>query len=63
MISVHRDLYPADQDERGNTRECANSAFPIYASSDGLALLEIRRGPSTSQMWRSEDNGQTWALV
>ena len=63
MITVSRELYPADQDESINVCECANSAFPTYAAADGLTMLEIRRGPDTTQTWRSDDNGRTWALA
>jgi len=63
MITVSRELYPADQDESVNAFQCANSAYPIYAEATGLAMLEVRRSAETSQMWRSPDNGETWTLA
>ncbi len=63
MISVTRELYPADQDESVNVCQCANSAYPIYAAAEGAAMLEVRRSAHTSQMWRSEDNGASWTLA
>ena len=62
MITVSRELYPADQDESLNVCECVNSAFPIYTSGNSSSMLEIRRSAETSQVWRSEDNGETWGL-
>ncbi|MDP6776982.1 MAG: sialidase family protein [Candidatus Latescibacteria bacterium] len=63
MITVERELYPEDQDESLNVCQPANSAHPIYTSSEGVSMLELRMGASTSQMWRSEDNGVTWELA
>jgi hypothetical protein len=61
MITIQREPHPVEQDEALKRFECTFCSYPIYTSNHGLAMLEIRRGKGTSEMWRSEDNGRTWA--
>lgn len=63
MITVTKERHPQVQDEKVQSRQPATVTNPTYASATGLTLLELRASPQASQMWRSEDNGRSWALA
>ena len=58
---VSRELYPEHQGPASCNRVQARS----YASVSGRATLELRKYEkhAPSELWRSEDNGASWALA
>ena len=59
MITIKRELHPEIQRSEDQKMKCAFCMYPSYTANDGLSMLEIR---NNSEMWRSEDNGATWAM-
>jgi len=55
--------YPPEPPGELAGNNCTNAAYTTYAAPDGLDMLEIRQGDTTSDMWRSSDNGRTWTLA
>jgi hypothetical protein len=60
MYQIKKELHPEIQRPEDQKKKCAFCMYPVYASNDGVSMLEVR---NSNEMWRSEDNGKTWALL
>ena len=63
MIRVTSEAYPSEPPGELARNNCVNAAYTAYAAPQGATMLEIRPGDTTSDMWRSGDNGRTWRLA
>ena len=63
MFTITCESYPRERPSARARNNCVNACHTTYASGVGVAMLEIRVGDTTSDMWRSEDNGRTWELA
>ena len=63
MLTVTCERYPPEPPGRLAKNSHVNAAYTTYAAPDGVAMLEVRPGDTTSDLWRSEDNGRSWALA
>ena len=63
MIEMTCESHPKEPPGALARNKAFNVRHPMYAAPDGVAMLEIRPGDTTTDMWRSEDNGRTWTLA
>ncbi len=59
-INIIKEPHPEPQRPEDQKMKCAFCAYPIYATSHGATMLELR---NSCEMWQSKDNGTTWHLL